>query len=420
MFDVLEELQWRGLLSHTTDIEALRAALAEGPVTFYCGFDPTAPSLHHGHLVQILTMRHIQNAGHKPLALVGGATGLIGDPREKGERTLNSKEVVKGWVERLRTQISKVLVMDGDNPAVIVNNLDWTAQISAIDFLRDLGKHFRLGTMLAKDSVAKRLNSEEGISFTEFSYQLLQANDFVELNKRYNCILETGGQDQWGNIVGGVDLVRKITGKSVHALTTKLITKSDGTKFGKTEGGAVWLDPTMLSPYKFYQFWINSDDNDVVHLLKTFTFLSREQIDQLEETVRTEPHLRRAQKVLAHEVTALVHGEQKALHVAKASEVIFGKADVADLDAETLLEAVDQLPGVRFTAGGNVLDALVELGLEKGRGAARRTLQAGGVAINNQRVLDEDRLITMQDALPGNVVLLRKGKKNISVLYLQS
>lgn len=420
MFDVLEELQWRGLLSHTTDIEALRAALAEGPVTFYCGFDPTAPSLHHGHLVQILTMRHIQNAGHKPLALVGGATGLIGDPREKGERTLNSKEVVKGWVERLRTQISKVLVMDGDNPAVIVNNLDWTAQISAIDFLRDLGKHFRLGTMLAKDSVAKRLNSEEGISFTEFSYQLLQANDFVELNKRYNCILETGGQDQWGNIVGGVDLVRKITGKSVHALTTKLITKSDGTKFGKTEGGAVWLDPTMLSPYKFYQFWINSDDNDVVHLLKTFTFLSREQIDQLEETVRTEPHLRRAQKVLAHEVTALVHGEQKALHVAKASEVIFGKADVADLDAETLLEAVDQLPGVCFNAGGNVLDALVEIGLEKGRGAARRTLQAGGVAINNQRVLDEDRLITMQDALPGNVVLLRKGKKNISVLYLQS
>ena len=273
--NVLEELQWRGLVSQTTDIEALGQALKNGPVTYYCGFDPTAPSLHHGHLVQLVLLRHLQLAGHNPIALVGGATGLIGDPRMSGERVLNSKDTVAEWVERLKTQISKFLSFEGDNAAVMVNNLDWHAELSALDFLRDVGKHYRLGTMLAKDTVARRLNSSEGISFTEFSYQILQGMDFLELNRRHGVTLQTGGNDQWGNLLSGVELIRKSDKKSVHALTTPLITKADGTKFGKSEGGAVWLDADMMSPYAFYQFWINAADEDVVGWLKTFTFRTR-------------------------------------------------------------------------------------------------------------------------------------------------
>lgn len=414
--DVIDELQWRGLLSYTTDLEELRQAINSGPVTFYCGFDPTAPSLHHGHLVQLITMRHLQNAGHHPLALVGGATGLIGDPRDKGERVLNSKEVVAGWVERIRDQISKILILDGDNPAILVNNLDWTEEISAIDFLRDLGKHFRMSNMLAKDSVSKRINSEEGISFTEFSYQILQANDYVQIHKRYGCTLETGGQDQWGNIVGGVDLVRKLTGDTVHALTTKLITKSDGTKFGKTEGGAIWIDPQMLSPYKFYQFWLNTEDEDVVKIIKTFTFLSREEIDDLEVTVQESPHLRLAQRSLAHEVTALVHGLESAKRVETASEVIFGRGDIKELDAQTLNDVVAEVPQVKGKVGSSVIELLVELGFERGLGSARRTLNSGGIYLNNEKVVDEARVILKEDLLGDGLVLIRKGKKNIAIM----
>lgn len=279
MTDVFEELQWRGLIAQHTDLDALRSALAEGPLTFYCGFDPTAPSLHHGHLVAVKVMRHLQLAGHHPLALVGGATGLIGDPRDKGERSLNTRDVVAQWADSLRAQLESLLDFEGENPAQIVNNLDWTQAMSAIDFLRDLGKNFRMGTMLNKDIVARRLASDEGISYTEFSYQVLQANDYLELFRRYNCTLEVGGNDQWGNLVGGMDLIRKVEGQSVHVMTNPLITKSDGTKFGKTEGGAIWLNPEMLSPYGFYQFWLQADDADVVRFLKVFTFLDRTEIE---------------------------------------------------------------------------------------------------------------------------------------------
>ena len=308
MTDILDELQWRGLIAQHTDIDALRTALADGELTFYCGFDPTAPSLHHGHLVAVKVMRHLQMAGHHPLALVGGATGLIGDPRTKGERTLNTKEVVADWAAGLRAQLERLLEFEGENPARIVNNLDWTGELSAIDFLRDIGKHFRMGTMLSKDIVARRLASEEGISFTEFSYQILQAHDYLELYRRFGCTLEIGGNDQWGNLVGGMDLIHKVEGKTVHVMTNPLITKADGTKFGKTEGGAVWLNPEMLSPYAFYQFWLQTDDVDVVRFLKVFTFLDREEIERLEIATAQNPKAREAQKVLAREVTTWVHG----------------------------------------------------------------------------------------------------------------
>jgi len=298
--DILDELQWRGLIAQHTDIDALRAALSDGAVTFYCGFDPTAPSLHHGHLVAVKVMRHLQLAGHRPLALVGGATGLIGDPRAKGERSLNTKDVVAGWAASLQEQLENLLDFSGDNPAQIVNNLDWTQAMSAIDFLRDLGKHFRMGTMLSKDIVARRLASEEGISYTEFSYQVLQANDYLELYRRYGCTLEIGGNDQWGNLVGGMDLIHKVEGASVHVMTNPLITKADGTKFGKSEGGAIWLNPEMLSPYAFYQFWLQVDDADVVRFLKVFTFLEREEIERLEAATAENPKAREAHRALAH------------------------------------------------------------------------------------------------------------------------
>ena len=309
MTDILEDLRWRGLIAQSTDEIALRDAVAAGPVTLYCGFDPTAPSLHIGNLVQILTVRRLQLAGHRPLALVGGATGLIGDPKMTGERTLNEPDVVAGWVERIRRQIEPLLDFDGPAAAVMVNNLDWTAPMSAIDFLRDVGKHYRLGTMLAKDTVARRLNSDQGISFTEFSYQILQGMDFLELHRRYGATLQTGGNDQWGNLLSGVELIRKVARSQVHALTTPLITKADGTKFGKTETGTVWLDPELTSPYAFYQFWLNADDADVVGYLKVFTFRTHEEIRALERAVAERPSAREAQRALAGDVTSLVHGD---------------------------------------------------------------------------------------------------------------
>lgn len=416
--DVLDELQWRGLIAQTSDFDELRKALCAGPVTFYCGFDPTAASLHHGHLVAVKVMRHLQMAGHNPLVLVGGATGLIGDPRAKGERQLNTKDVVAGWAEALRGQLETLLDFDGEHAATTVNNLDWTNELSAIDFLRDLGKYFRMGTMLNKDIVKRRLESEEGLSYTEFSYQILQANDYLQLYRRYGCTLEVGGDDQWGNLVGGLDLIRKTEGQSVHVLTNPLITKADGTKFGKTEGGAVWLNPQMLSPYKFYQFWLNTADEDVVRMLKVFTFLERARIEELEQAVTARPQAREAQRVLAEEVTTWVHGAEATERAKRASLVLFGKAEPAGLDEQTLRDATAELPSGKASVNDAVVDVLVSLGLEKGAGAARRTIAGGGLYINNVKIDDPERVIEEGDVLPGSIVLLRKGKKNMTAIHI--
>lgn len=415
MSDILDELQWRGLLAQHTDLDSLRQALADGPVTFYCGFDPTAPSLHHGHLVQILMMRHLQLAGHRPLALVGGATGLIGDPRMTSERQLQPVEVVAAWVEKLRDQIAHFLNFEGPNAAIMVNNYDWTKDLSAIELLRDLGKNFRMGTMLAKEAVSRRLASEEGISYTEFSYQILQAHDYLQLYRQYGCTLETGGNDQWGNLVGGMDLIHKLEGASVHVMTTPLITKADGTKFGKSEGGAVWLSPDLMSPYAFYQFWLNTDDADVVRFLKVFTFLEREEIEALALQVEQEPHRRAAQKKLAEEVTGLVHGAQALAEVQAATAALWGSGDLQAVSPKVLRAAVEHLPAAKLVPGETtVVDLLVSAGLEKGKGAARRTIQSGGAYLNNQKV-SEDRVVQADDILPGDLVLFRKGKRNLAV-----
>ncbi|UNX56030.1 tyrosine--tRNA ligase [Georgenia sp. TF02-10] len=417
MTDIIDELQWRGLVAQTTDEAALRAALAAGPVTLYCGFDPTAPSLHIGNLVQVLTVRRLQDAGHRPLALVGGATGLIGDPKMAGERTLNAPDVVAGWVERIRRQIEPLLRFDGPSAARMVNNLDWTAPLSAIDFLRDIGKHYRLGTMLAKDTVARRLHSEQGISFTEFSYQILQGMDYLELHRRHGVTLQTGGNDQWGNLLSGVELIRKVEGTEVHALTTPLITKADGTKFGKTESGTVWLDPEMTSPYAFYQFWLNTDDADVVRYLKVFTFRSRAETEDLATAVRERPQARQAQRALAADVTTLVHGAAAAERVQRASRALFGGEDLRALDGQTLRDAVAELPRGQVRLGeATMVDLLLASGLERGRSAARRTIASGGAYVNNAKVQDEDRLLEPGDLLNGGVVLVRKGRRSLAVV----
>lgn len=417
MADLIDDLQWRGLIRQHTDLDKLRKELSSGPVTFYCGFDPTAPSLHHGHLVQLILMRHLQLAGHRPLALVGGATGLIGDPRMSGERTLQPREVVEGWVESLKQQISRFLDFEGENAALMVNNLDWTSELSAIDLLRDLGKFFRMGTMLSKDAVARRLSSKEGISYTEFSYQILQANDYLQLYRRYGCTLETGGDDQWGNLVGGLDLIRKVEDVEVSVMTTPLITKADGTKFGKSEGGAVWLNPDMLSPYAFYQFWLNVDDADVVRFLKVFTFLDRPQIERLEKTVEDAPYKREAQKALAAEVTKLVHGEETLQRVLEATNALWGSGDLKKVDAATLSAATSELPAGEVAFGeATIVDALVAAGLEKGKRAARTTVSSGGAYLNNERVESEDQIISAEDALADGTVLIRKGRRNLAVV----
>ncbi len=417
MADLIDDLQWRGLIRQHTDLDKLRKELSSGPVTFYCGFDPTAPSLHHGHLVQLILMRHLQLAGHRPLALVGGATGLIGDPRMSGERTLQPREVVEGWVESLKKQISRFLDFEGENAALMVNNLDWTSELSAIDLLRDLGKFFRMGTMLSKDAVARRLSSKEGISYTEFSYQILQANDYLQLYRRYGCALETGGDDQWGNLVGGLDLIRKVEDVEVSVMTTPLITKADGTKFGKSEGGAVWLNPDMLSPYAFYQFWLNVDDADVVRFLKVFTFLDRPEIERLEKTVEDAPYKREAQKALAAEVTKLVHGEETLRRVLEATDALWGSGDLKKVDAATLSAATSELPAGEVAFGeATIVDALVAAGLEKGKRAARTTVCSGGAYLNNERVESEDQIISAEDALADGTVLIRKGRRNLAVV----
>jgi len=413
--DVLDELQWRGLVAQSTDEAALRAALAEGPITYYCGFDPTAPSLHHGHLVQLVLLRHLQLAGHRPIALVGGATGMIGDPRQSGERVLNSKETVAEWTERLKGQVSRFLDFEGENAARVVNNLDWISGLSAIDFLRDVGKHYRLGTMLAKDTVARRLHSEEGISFTEFSYQILQGIDFHELYRRHGVTLQTGGNDQWGNLLSGVDLIRKTEGASVHVMTTPLITKADGTKFGKTEGGAVWLDPDMMSPYAFYQFWLNAADDDVVRFLRIFTFRTREEIAELEAAVRERPGAREAQRALAADVTTLVHGAAATEAVIAASQALFGRGELAALDERTLAAAVAELPRTAAAVGDLVVDLFASSGLVASKAAARRAVAEGGAYVNNTKVASDDAVLSAADLLHGRYALLRRGKKTLGV-----
>lgn len=419
--NIWQELKWRGLVHVSTDEEALEKALTEESLNFYIGYDPTAASLHLGHLVQLLLMRRLQLAGHNPFGLVGGATGLIGDPRQTSERVLNSREVVEGWVERLRSQIERFLSFEGEHAARMVNNLEWTSQLSAIDFLREVGKNFRVGTMIKKEIVAKRLNSEEGISYTEFSYQILQGNDFLELNRRYGISLQCGGSDQWGNLTSGTELIRKVEGKSVHAMGTPLITNSDGTKFGKSEGNAIWLDPSMCSPYAFYQFWLNTADADVADRLKVFTFKTREEIAQLQKSVEEEPFKRLAQKTLAYEVTSLVHGVEATEKVIAASEALFGKGDFAALDEATLKTATEELPHAVLSADQlDMVTVLTETGLSASKSEARRTLKEGGAAINNVKVQGEDAALSTQDLLLGKYAVVRRGKKNMALVELAS
>ena len=410
-----DELEWRGLIHVSTDASELKALFEGTPITYYCGFDPTAPSLHLGNLVQLLLLRRIQLEGHNPLGLVGGSTGLVGDPKPTAERTLNDRETVTEWVGYLGAQISKFLDFSGNNPARLVNNLDWTQPMSAIDFLREIGKHFRVGTMLKKDAVSARLNSEAGISYTEFSYQVLQALDFLELYRQYGCVLQTGGSDQWGNLTSGTDLIHKVEGVSAHAIGTPLITNSDGTKFGKSEGNAVWLDPNLTSPYAMYQFWLNTLDADVVDRLKVFTFLSRAEIDALAAQVEAEPAKREAHRTLAWEVTALVHGDDAADAVVAASAALFGNGDLFALDADTVAGATAELPQAAVTADTLVTVALVESGLCSSASDARRAIQQGGVAINNEAVTSETDVVGDR-SLAGGVSILRRGKKTLAAL----
>ncbi|MET7715376.1 tyrosine--tRNA ligase [Streptomyces sp. NPDC005407] len=417
MTDIVDELQWRGLIALSTDEDALRKAFADGPVTFYCGFDPTAPSLHLGNLVQILTMRRIQQAGNRPLGLVGGATGLIGDPKPNSERTLNAPEVVAGWVERLRGQIERFLDFEGPHAATMVNNLDWTSGLSAIDFLRDVGKYFRVNKMIAKEAVARRLNSDAGISYTEFSYQILQGMDFLELYRRYGCVLQTGGSDQWGNLTAGTDLIHRVEPEAdVHALATPLITKADGTKFGKTESGTVWLDPERTTPYAFYQFWLNADDRDVSKFLRIFSFRSREEIEELEKLTEERPQARAAQRALAEELTTLVHGADQCAAVVDASKALFGQGELAELDEATLRAALSELPHAQVAELAPVVDLLAEVGLVPSKSAARRTVKEGGAYVNNVKVAAEDAVPSRDDLLHGRWLVLRRGKKNLAAV----
>ena len=413
---ILDELKWRGLVALSTDEDELRVALS-GQITFYCGFDPTAPSLHLGNLVQLLTMRRLQLAGHLPLALVGGATGLIGDPKPTAERTLNDRSTVAEWVERLAAQNRRFLDFEGDNPARMVNNLDWTSGYSAIDFLRDIGKHFRVGKMLSKDAVSARLNSDSGISYTEFSYQVLQGMDFLELYQRFGCVMQTGGSDQWGNLTAGTDLIHKVEGKSVHLIATPLITNADGKKFGKSEGNAVWLDADLSSPYAMYQFWLNTDDADVIDRLKVFTFLTREEIAEFEQKVQDEPFKREAQRRLALEVTELVHTRAEAEAARDASAALFGSGDIRQLSHETLRAALLELPHAEVPKGITVVEALVLTGLSSSNSDARRAISQGAVSVNKIKIESEDAQIT--DLLEGAMALISKGKKSLAGLFFE-
>jgi tyrosyl-tRNA synthetase len=416
--ELFADLEWRGLVAQTTDREALTKELSSAPVKFYIGFDPTAPSLHVGNLVVILVMRRFQLAGHLPIALVGGATGLVGDPSGRNEeRTLNDESVVEEWVENIRKQLAKFLDFDSKkNAAVMANNLDWTKPVSALEFLRDIGKHFSVNQMLAKDSVSSRLESG-GISYTEFSYQVLQAFDYLELYRRDNCKLQLGGSDQWGNIVAGLDLIRKVEGGSAHAFTIPLMAKSDGSKFGKTAGGSVWLDLEMTSPYAFYQFWINTEDADVEKYLKVFSFKDRTEIERLIETVKTNPGAREAQRELARELTTLVHGSSECEKVEAASKALFGQGELNELDEKTLAAALSQLPKTSIAKGEafpSWVDLLTATGVVDSKSAARRIVKENGAYLNNEKISGEDFAPTVANLIHGRFLVLRKGKRDLA------
>ncbi|MFZ1372311.1 tyrosine--tRNA ligase [Nostocoides sp.] len=419
MSTILDELIWRGAVAQSTDEAALRQAFADGPVTVYCGFDPSAPSLHFGNFVQLVALRRMQRAGHRVICLVGGSTGLIGDPRPTSERVLKTKEETAQNADRIKDLVRPFLDFDGvdpacAHPALLVDNLDWTAPMSALDFLRDIGKHFRVNQMIRKDAVAARLESQEGISYTEFSYQLLQALDYLELFRTYGCTLQVGGSDQWGNITAGVDLVHRVEGARVHALTSPLLTDSAGVKLGKSEGNAIWLSADMTSPYAFYQYFLNTEDATVIQLLKVFTDRSAEEIDGLAELVEREPFRRAAQRTLAADMTTLIHGAAATQLVQAASEALFGRGDVGVLDAQTLADATAELPGASVPVGVSLVDALVAVGLSDSRNSARRTLREGAVSLNGEKVGDPDAVLSAESFLHGRVAILRRGRKALA------
>ncbi len=412
---VLDELDWRGLVGQTTDRQELAAALAAGPITVYVGFDPTAPSLHFGNLVQLIVLRKLQLAGHRGICLVGGSTGLIGDPRPTAERTRKTKEQTAEWVGRSAEQVRPFLDFDGDNPAILVNNLDWTEPLSAIDFLRDIGRHFRVNTMIRKDAVAARLGSAEGINYTEFSYQILQALDYLHLYRTYGCTLQTGGQDQWGNLTAGVDLIHRAEGASVHLLATPLIVDSAGRKFGKSEGNAVWLSAELTSPYAFYQYWINVEDGEVEHLLKVFTDLDADRIAELATATADRPQARQAQRVLAAEVTGLVHGEDAVAGVVAASAALFGRGDLAEVPASILGPALAESGLCRTPAADlDVVSLLTLTGQAASNSAARRTVAEGGAYLNNTRITDPEYRLRPSDWLHGRYVVVRRGRRSVA------
>ena len=411
--NIIDELTWRGLINQSTDLDNLREA-TETPITLYCGFDPTGPSLHAGHLVPLLMLRRFQEAGHTPIVLAGGATGMIGDPRDVGERSMNSADTVKDWAERISGQLSRFVHFDGDNAAKLVNNHDWIKDLGVIEFLRDVGKHFSLSTMLGRETVKRRLEND-GISYTEFSYMLLQANDFVQLRREHDCILQIGGGDQWGNLVAGVDLNRRIDGAQTHALTVPLVTDSEGNKFGKsTGGGSLWLDPEMTSPYTWYQYFVNTADADVIRYLRWFTFLDQEELARLEVEVAERPFKREAQRRLAQEMTDLVHGVEAREAVELASQALFGRAELSDLDEATLAAAVSETDVFEFSGETTIVDLLVGAGLADSKGAARRSIKEGGAYVNNVRIEDEAWAPTEDDFLHGSWLVLRRGKKNFA------
>ncbi len=420
--NIIDELTWRGLIQQSTDLDALRRSAEDGPVTLYCGFDPTGPSLHAGHLVPLLALKRFQLAGHRPIVLAGGATGMIGDPRDVGERTMNSVDTVADWAERIRSQLERFVSFDGGNAAIVENNMNWTGKLTAIDFLRDLGKHFSVNVMLARETVKRRLESD-GMSYTEFSYMLLQANDYLQLRRTHGCTLQVGGSDQWGNIIAGVELNRRVDGEHVHAMTVPLVTSSDGKKFGKsTGGGSLWLDPEMTSPYAWYQYFVNTADADVVRYLRWFTFLGREELAELEAEVAERPQARVAQRRLAAEMTTLVHGAENTAAVELASQALFGKAELRDLDEPTLAAALTEASVAQVAAGEptTIVDLLVASGLCDSKGAARRAVKEGGAYINNTKIGAEDWTPQADDLLHGRWLVIRRGKRNFAGIQVQS
>ena len=419
MTDVFDELSWRGLIAHSTDPDALRAHLAAGPVTFYVGFDPTAPSIHMGNLVQLMVARAMQRAGHRPILLVGGSTGLIGDPKQAGERSMNPREQVVEWVQRIREQVSRLISFEGTNAAVVVNNYDWTAELSTLDFLRDVGKHFPVNRMLDREVVKARL--ESGISYTEFSYVLLQSLDYRELYRRHGCTLQTGGSDQWGNITAGVELIRRSEGARVHALATPLLTKADGTKFGKTEAGTVWLDPEMTSPYAFHQYFLNAEDAMVIAYLKVFSERSRDEIAAIEAQQAEKPFLRVAQRALADDITDLVHGQAERRSAEAAAAALFGRSPLPELDAPTLASVGRELGASAVEVGEtwpSVVDLLLAGGVVKSKGEARRAIGEGGAYLNNEKVTDPDAVLASEDLLAGRWVIVRRGRKTVGAVEI--